>query len=126
MTSVDDYDNDKSFENEKIASLVNNNELVQHSLHELTSQDIFSTDKMASGANQAIGSKRQADKYNIMRTVLLMLICLMLTGCFGPPIMKVAGLSVTAVDVATIPIKNEVRKEVMNSNKEQIALYDEQ
>ena len=64
--------------------------------------------------------------YNIMRTVLLMLICLMLTGCFGPPIMKVAGLSVTAVDVATIPIKNEVRKEVMNSNKEQIALYDEQ
>ncbi len=50
----------------------------------------------------------------------------MLTGCFGPPIMKVAGLSVTAVDVATIPIKNEVRKEVMNSNKEQIALYDEQ
>lgn len=50
----------------------------------------------------------------------------MLTGCFGPPIMKVAGLSVTVVDVATIPIKNEVRKEVMNTNKKQIALYDEQ
>ncbi len=60
-----------------------------------------------------------------MKTVLLMLICFMLTGCFGPPIVKVAGLSVTAIDIATMPIKNEVRKEVMN-NKKQIALYDEQ
>lgn len=62
-----------------------------------------------------------------MRTVLLMLICLMLTGCFGPPIVKIAGLSVTAIDVATIPIKNEVRKEVIQNNKKQeTALYDEQ
>lgn len=62
-----------------------------------------------------------------MRTVLLIIVCLMLTGCFGPPIVKIAGLSVTAVDVATIPIKNEVRKEVIQNNKKQeIALYDEQ
>lgn len=62
-----------------------------------------------------------------MRAVLLIIVCLMLTGCFGPPIVKIAGLSVTAVDVATIPIKNEVRKEVIQNNKKQeIALYDEQ
>lgn len=62
-----------------------------------------------------------------MRTVLLIIVCLMLTGCFGPPIVKIAGLSVTAVDVATIPIKSEVRKEVIQNNKKQeIALYDEQ
>ena len=51
----------------------------------------------------------------------------MLTGCFGPPIVKLAGLSVTAVDVATIPIKNDIRKEVIRNNKKQeIASYDEQ
>tara|TARA_B100000035_G_C20629548_1_gene391698 strand:+ start:209 stop:364 length:156 start_codon:yes stop_codon:yes gene_type:complete len=51
----------------------------------------------------------------------------MLTGCFGPPIVKIAGLSVTAIDVATIPIKNDIRKEVIQNNKKQeIALYDEQ
>ena len=62
-----------------------------------------------------------------MRAVLLIIVCLMLTGCFGPPIVKIAGLSVTAIDVATIPIKNEVRKEVIQNNKKQeIALYDEQ
>jgi len=62
-----------------------------------------------------------------MRAVLLIIVCLMLTGCFGPPIVKLAGLSVTAVDVATIPIKNDIRKEVIQNNKKQeIALYDEQ
>ncbi len=62
-----------------------------------------------------------------MRTVLLIIVCLMLTGCFGPPIVKIAGLSVTAIDVATIPIKNDIRKEVIQNNKKQeIALYDEQ
>lgn len=62
-----------------------------------------------------------------MRAVLLIIVCLMLTGCFGPPIVKIAGLSVTAVDVATIPIKNDIRKEVIQNNKKQeIALYDEQ
>jgi len=62
-----------------------------------------------------------------MRAVLLIIVCLMLTGCFGPPIVKLAGLSVTAVDVATIPIKNDIRKEVIRNNKKQeIASYDEQ
>lgn len=62
-----------------------------------------------------------------MRAVLLIIVCLILTGCFGPPIVKIAGLSVTAVDVATIPIKNEVTKEVIQNNKKQkTALYDEQ
>lgn len=62
-----------------------------------------------------------------MRAVLLIIVCLMLTGCFGPPIVKIAGLSVTAIDVATIPIKNDIRKEVIQNNKKQeIALYDEQ
>lgn len=46
----------KSFRNEKVASLINNNQLVQGALLELTSQDIFSTEKMASSANQAMGS----------------------------------------------------------------------
>ena len=36
-------------------------------------------------------------------------------------------VSVTAIDVATIPIKNDIRKEVIQNNKKQeIALYDEQ
>ena len=62
-----------------------------------------------------------------MRAVLLIIVCLMLTGCFGPPIVKIAGLSVAAIDVATIPIKNDIRKEVIQNNKKQeIALYDEQ
>ena len=62
-----------------------------------------------------------------MRAVLLIIVCLMLTGCFGPPIVKIAGLSVTAIDVPTIQFKNDIRKEVIQNNKKQeIALYDEQ
>ena len=41
----------------------------------------------------------------------------MLTGCFGPPIMYVGGLTVTAVDIASIPIKNKMRKEIIKDNK---------
>ena len=46
----------QSFRNEKVASLVGSNPIVQHFLHELTSEEIFSSEKMASGANQALGS----------------------------------------------------------------------
>lgn len=53
-----------------------------------------------------------------MRTVLLIVTCLMLTGCFGPPIMYVGGLTVTAVDIASIPIKNKMRKEITKDKKE--------
>ena len=52
-----------------------------------------------------------------MRAVLLIVTCLMLTGCFGPPIMYVGGLTVTAVDIASIPIKNKMRKEIIKDNK---------
>jgi len=53
-----------------------------------------------------------------MRTVLLIVTCLMLTGCFGPPILYVGGLTVTAVDIASIPAKNKIRKEIIKENKE--------
>lgn len=46
-----------------------------------------------------------------MRIVLL-LSFIFLTGCFGPPIIQMAGLTVTAVDVATMPIKRKIIKEV--------------
>ena len=46
-----------------------------------------------------------------MRIVLL-LSFMFLTGCFGPPIVQMAGLTVTAVDVATVPIKRKILKEV--------------
>lgn len=52
-----------------------------------------------------------------MKTVILIVTCLMLTGCFGPPIMYVGGLTVTAVDIASIPIKNKMRKEIIKDNK---------
>lgn len=45
----------KSFRNEKVASLVNNNEVVQGVLSDLVSEEIYSTEKMASGANAALG-----------------------------------------------------------------------
>lgn len=53
-----------------------------------------------------------------MKTVILIVTCLMLTGCFGPPIMYVGGLTVTAVDIASIPIKNKMRKEIIKDDKE--------
>tara|TARA_E500000081_G_C5844375_1_gene223501 strand:- start:246 stop:428 length:183 start_codon:yes stop_codon:yes gene_type:complete len=52
-----------------------------------------------------------------MRAVLLIVTCLMLTGCFGPPIMYVGGLTVTAVDIASIPAKNKIRKEIIKNEK---------
>ena len=57
-----------------------------------------------------------------MRTVLLIVTCLMLTGCFGPPIMYVGGLTVTAVDIASIPAKNKIRKEIIKNENEKKAL----
>jgi hypothetical protein len=52
-----------------------------------------------------------------MRAVLLIVTCLMLTGCFGPPIMYVGGLTVTAVDIASIPAKNKIRKQIIKNEK---------
>jgi hypothetical protein len=46
----------------------------------------------------------------------------MLTGCFGPPIMYVGGLTVTAVDIASIPAKNKIRKEIIKNENEKKAL----
>tara|TARA_B100001094_G_C18122141_1_gene767462 strand:- start:1058 stop:1246 length:189 start_codon:yes stop_codon:yes gene_type:complete len=57
-----------------------------------------------------------------MRTVLLIVTCLMLTGCFGPPIMYVGGLTVTVVDIASIPAKNKIRKEIIKNENEKKAL----
>ena len=62
-----------------------------------------------------------------MRTVLLIVTCLMLTGCFGPPIMYVGGLTVTAVDIASIPAKNKIRKEnIKNENEKKALITNEQ
>lgn len=52
-----------------------------------------------------------------MKTLLLFVTCLMLTGCFGPSIMYVGGLSITVVDVASIPAKNKIRKHVIKEEK---------
>jgi hypothetical protein len=46
----------------------------------------------------------------------------MLTGCFGPPIMYVGGLTVTVVDIASIPAKNKIRKEIIKNENEKKAL----
>lgn len=45
----------KSFRNDKIASIVNQSPLVINSLKELTSQEIYSTEKMAASSNLALG-----------------------------------------------------------------------
>jgi hypothetical protein len=46
--------------------------------------------------------------------LLLVLVLIFLTGCFGPPIVKMGELTVTAVDVATVPVKRKIIKEVTN------------
>lgn len=46
-----------------------------------------------------------------MRIPLLLLIALLLTGCFGPTLVKVGFVKVQATDVATAPYKAKQVKE---------------